>query len=567
MDLEGIEIMLKGMLQNFVVKTNFWPFPRLYKIYYDAVLKIIIYILKRQKEVLAIYLTSGMATGDYICGLSDIDLILVIEADKENKKKIDKIYKKLSCLIPLLKYDERGIYTIEEIRYSYYHGYHKPHIYLKYKLFNINKCKKTGRLLYGRDVLSNFPELDDKRKKESALGYLAFIWSIFMRSFLIEKGLKDMVSQNYLCYKLSADICQAFTLVKDNKEIFNRQRALELCKGYLDKNYIIHIERMQELSKNSFCLNNFSILPDTYNFCLYLLNKTVGYINSLYDDEYDKEGKINGQIYFDSEPPDFMLSDVNKEKINNIVGLIRRKYKEYIQSILLSPFDPADEKDICLFIIQRRETPLEIIKELNSIIGLNQCHQRLYLHIATPDMVVSLNRSELGQLHTALFSPYIKPLNFLFLNTPLSAIYGESLNCNKSKGFLVKFFLHTFPEFIEEYRKEIMKLINNPDIVRISNVDFHLLFWRSLQLKLIKNSAILGKIPVPLSSGQVCQYWNTSQSYKLNWLKEFHDEYKKDLNGIPSNSEVYFSEAIAALKKIYNFYPSESIVKYEYSKE
>jgi len=70
--------MLKRLLQNLVVKTNFCPFNRLYKFYYNAALKIIVYILKKQKEIVAIYLTAGMATGNYVCGLSDIDLINVL---------------------------------------------------------------------------------------------------------------------------------------------------------------------------------------------------------------------------------------------------------------------------------------------------------------------------------------------------------------------------------------------------------------------------------------------------------------------------------------------------------
>ena len=37
-------------------------------------------------------------------------------------------------------------------------------------------------------------------------------------------------------------------------------------------------------------------------------------------------------------------------------------------------------------------------------------------------------------------------------------------------------------------------------------------------------------------------------------------EYKKDLNGISSNSEAYFSEATAALRKIYALYPDKSII-------
>ena len=164
----------------------------------------------------------------------------------------------------------------------------------------------------------------------------------------------------------------------------------------------------------------------------------------------------------------------------------------------------------------------------------------------------SLNRSDFTQSCSS-FSPYsITPLQFLFLKDQASVLSGVPLKCMVSPDILTSIFLQSFSESYQWDENRILKLINDKDVLRLPNIKFHLLFWQALQLILIKNSAIPGRIPVPLSSAQVCRYWNISQEHKLNWLEEFYSEYKKDLNGTHSDSEVYFTKAVAALKSIYN---------------
>jgi len=362
--------IFKKILQKFVVKTNFWPFNQFYKLYYNAVLKIIVYVLKGQKEIAAIYLTAGMATENYICGLSDIDLIIIIEIG-QNKQKIDKIYRRLSKLFPVLKYEERSLFSVEEI----FKGYDSD-IFLKYKF---SECKEIGRLLYGRNILNDLPALDQKQKKESVTGRLAFIWAILVKYLLI-KDSKDTLMRNYLCYKLSADSYVAFILARDNKKILSRQKALELSENFVEQGQRIYIKEMRRLPGQGFALNAPWILQETYAACFDLMNSAAKQINIT--DKYDDE-KVDSRVYFDFESLDFILSDKNKEKINSFINLVNEKYKDYIQSVLMSASSLVgiDEESICLFIIQKAKIPFEIIKQINSIINSNQSSQYLYIYI------------------------------------------------------------------------------------------------------------------------------------------------------------------------------------------
>lgn len=533
--------MLKRILQNFVVRTNFWPFSWAYRIYYACAINIIAYVLGRQRGIVSVYLIAGMAAGEYIYGLSDIDLIVIFEDNAESKERIDRLYEKLSRLIPVLKNDERSIYGIKEIRRSYKQG---GAFSLKYKVFT--ECKKKGRLLCGIDILRDFKELDARQRNEFVLGQLGFIWSIFLKNFLMKDKISDALTRNYFCYKLTSDSCKAFISASNKREIFNRREALKCAEGYLDEEQNAHIKKIKGLFKKRFNVNEPRILPDTCNFCLSMAEKTIEHMPSI--NECDNDQDAGSRAHFDFEHLDFIISDANKRKMDTLVNLARKSHKEYIQSMLVSPFDllHLDEQDIAVFIIQKRVIPFEIIKEFNSIIGAEASSQRFYAYILTPEVVISLNRFD-------PFQSAISPLGWieatsLYLSTPFSVLFGQPLQYNKSRGIATKY---KFREMLARDRIIIPNLINSGDIMRLSVVMFQILFWQAMRLKLIEATGALERAFFPLSSKQVCRSCKDVRGFDFPWLEAFHEEYKKDLNGFPSDSEAYFPEAIAVLRNIY----------------
>ena len=166
--------MSKVTLQKIAVRTNFRPFTWIYRALYAAAIHTIVYVLKRQPGIISIYLVSSLAAGDCVYGLSDIDLVIVVDEEKETKGAVAKVYKNLSRLIPMLRYDELAVYDRGQIRQNYRQG----DLWFKYKLFS--GCKKNGKLLYGVDILRDFPEPAGIERNEPILGHLAFLWQLFL---------------------------------------------------------------------------------------------------------------------------------------------------------------------------------------------------------------------------------------------------------------------------------------------------------------------------------------------------------------------------------------------------
>lgn len=542
--------MVKRLLQYFIVKTDFWPLGWGYRRYYIFALKRIVHVLKKQPEIVAVYLVSGMASGSYIPGLSDIDLIVIVKDIEGSKNRVQKCYTQLSRVIPLLKKDELGVYSVEEIKQAYI----QSNFHLKYKLFT--ECKKQGKLLFGTDVLRDFGELAPVQRNEFIIGQLANIWSLFLKLFLIKnKRTVDELFRNYSCCKLTSYFCGAFISARFGQDIFNRRKALEYAAPQFDATRQAHIRAVIGLMERRFSGSVSRMVEDTYDFCINTIQDTAGYMPGIPDSDEDKEEFAGA--YYDLASLDFILSDANKHTIGLFVDRVKNKYREYITSVLVSPVDllHIEEQDIGVFLVPQKHIPFEIIKELTAMLETPHCPQRLNLWVVTSDVSISLNGFDPTQIQSALFSLRWRSATFLYLCMPYAVRFGEPLRAATSKKMVMDYLWHDIQSVIAQNKTVIRTLINDQHIRRISNIEFQHLFWYGMQLKLVEDSVGAGKIFIPLSSKQVYRRCLSTEDLCVPWLEKFYNEYIKDLNGAFSDSERFFSQALEVLKEIHEIKP------------
>lgn len=96
---------VQDLIQRIVINTNFFPFSYIYRKIYDLSIAFATFLLRHVNGVLAIYLRRGLAKGEVVHGLSDIDLAVLVKDDgvkgQSTKKRVREVYNRLSRLIPL----------------------------------------------------------------------------------------------------------------------------------------------------------------------------------------------------------------------------------------------------------------------------------------------------------------------------------------------------------------------------------------------------------------------------------------------------------------------------------
>ena len=209
---------MKRLLQHFIVKTSVGPLSWAYRACYAIALKRIVHVLKKQPEIVAVYLVGGMATGSYIPGLSDIDVIIIIKDVEGGKQRVRRCCEQISRSIPLLSRSEQAVYSVEEIKREYTKG----NFHIKYKLFT--ECKKQGKLLYGTDVLRDFEELGALQRNEFIISHLGLMWIHFLKKFLVKGQTTDELLRNYSCYKFTSYACGALISVNYGQRTISNKR-------------------------------------------------------------------------------------------------------------------------------------------------------------------------------------------------------------------------------------------------------------------------------------------------------------------------------------------------------
>jgi predicted nucleotidyltransferase len=529
---------MKRILQKLAVKTSFPPFIWFYRLCYAACLWAAVAILKRQRSLTAAYLISSMATRDVVYGLSDIDLILIVD-DDDHKEEVARVHRKITRWIPLIKYDEMGLYSTEEIRRR---RLQRGEIYLKYKLFT--ECKKRGRLLFGVDILADLEELQGEGREEYILGQLAFTWSIFLKSFLVGKKPPEGLMSNYLCYKITSDMCKAYISARWKKESFNRREALTLAQDSVAPTHRLHLERMRHLPRTGFAGKIPALLNDTYDFCMHMLRLTREHLTSLRTPDADAD------LPLAVEAADLIFAEATTRRLDGLVALVATRYAQCVRSVVVSNRDILynsllNEEQPCLLVVTEGQLPFEAVLALSEALGAERSSQHLHLYLLTSDLAIALNRYDREQVQASLFPvPWIDRATLRHLTTPAAVVFGTPLKLGGlGNGELLDLVLPS--------KCVITRFIASNDLVRLSALKFQVFFWEALHLQLLLRAAGAGEAVALLSSRQLCRQLTDLPGFALPWLEEFHGEYRRDLNNLPSRTESYVPRAVTALRRLY----------------
>jgi hypothetical protein len=200
--------MLKQRLRRFIVWSSFPPFVSVYRGIYRLVIQLSLFVLRRYRGIISIYLCRGCAKNEIIPGISDIDFVLVTTNDSEERRSIKNAFRAMGkSTFRLIDYYPSLVTSKETLEHRWRTSPAWQYRYLE--------GKTTWKLLYGTDVLSSLPKLNEAQLSSASYNEMFRWWLTFAHQLLGSKSCRqDIIMRNVVCYKTVS-------------ELLNSRRALE----------------------------------------------------------------------------------------------------------------------------------------------------------------------------------------------------------------------------------------------------------------------------------------------------------------------------------------------------
>jgi hypothetical protein len=217
---------LKQVLQRVAISTQYPPFTWCYRLIYALALRLSTRRIKRISGVRAIYLRRGLAGARPLYGLSDIDLLVVVDGELSGRAAalVRHQYDLLRRVIPMLPEPaELGIYNREYFRLLYecspfYRG-------------RFDAGRRGWKRLHGEDI---FRELPPPRNDARAIAWqeLRPAWNSLSLGLIPESSAgadgnrRPPYAQRYDAYKAIAEAARACLLAQGEDESLSRDLAI-----------------------------------------------------------------------------------------------------------------------------------------------------------------------------------------------------------------------------------------------------------------------------------------------------------------------------------------------------
>ena len=539
------EVLMKSnvqdLIQRIVINTSFFPFSYFYRKIYDLSIAIATLWLRRVDGVLAIYLRRGLAKGEIVYGLSDIDLAVIVKDDgvkgQSAKRRIRAIYNNLSRLIPLFGSGDKELAVYS---YSEFLNLFSDYGFYKYRF---NEGKHTWRLLFGEDLVRALPELEDTALYLPATEELKTWWAL-LNGEISPASTPPLFQRKYLWYKACAEASKIYLFVCHGKNVGSREAALAQVKSHLSREQSRHIDKVQNYLKKLTSKEDL-ITDELLAMFITLVSKTFEDMERrLYRDSIGKKAMVRLPSRRE------LVAGADQDKsIEELEQAITSEFGAYLSSVTLIPqvefdLDILSNSDIDSFNLALRQKgfmPVEKLKRLCSLVEKHSRPQNI-----EPFLVVDGNIAfslRLDRIHNSIKikSPGACPLFFALFTVGHSEAGADTIMLNLPRAF---------EETVKKRVDRINAMISNKDIYKLKTLDFIRFFWGAARTKLLARSLDSNEIYIPITSKQILAAIPQSSPGDSNWLAAMHGEYLKELRGEASEAYRFFSSSVELLSRI-----------------
>lgn len=514
----------KGRLLAIVLKTWHYPlFNYIYSMQYRFSIKAIIAVLGMVPNLKSLYLRRGLSSKDWIPGISDIDLIAVIEQDAvENEnitiKKIGDTYCFLKKIFPYL--GEIQIATPLEVQN-----------YLAYGDIRAFEASASWRLLSGVPVENRGYVIDSEKFKSDCMAEMMNAYRMLSEAFFSQSP-RSHIKQQFV--KQFIDVLKSDLYMREGgMRVFNSRLAiLDACLERSNQQICRHLlYKIRDVRAGNADMPE-SLFTEAYVYILNVLEQGAkGAVATMRSD------KVGTEYCFDnSTTPLGCLHRIEDERISRWRSFCEEVFADsggYVKGLIL------DDPGLCYIVIKDDVIDKEdFVKKMclvQDLLRNTNLTRRTHGLVVTESMFQSL----LLSLH------FESPFNYFKLCNGVCAISEangeERLSCNVRRE---KFFMpsdHLLQLLVQETVVTIsISLRMFERMVTINNV--HKLIYLYNRV-LAAQLAMEKKVIVSQNLTNICAVYQKYYPEHVEYIEAFKSDYFSqpayEVNMLPAQEIFY----------------------------
>lgn len=528
--------LIKHTLQRVAIGTQFPPFIWLYRALYALSIHMCVRRFRGIQGVRSVYLRRGLAAAQALYGLSDIDLLLVVDDENQQQiaARVHYQYELLRRMIPMLAEDELAVYSMEQLRTLYHYSSFYQH--------RFNRGRHEWKRLFGEDVFTILQE-ETEHPLFSATQELGPAWNYLLQEVL-QSERRPQYLRKYVSHKWIAETARTTLMVQGSDVNLTREDAVhQISSAYPE--IAGALKTIQEQRRNLLSSKPFSASHVLESY-FYLARKAFMFKTTV--------SRFRKKLHIHSAFPMLQGLDLFKDIFTEIQTIctrldgieqavcVPRLCFEPIAEIGMNPTDLAgvtvDAFDLVL--IGKRQLSVEMLGDLNG--SFARFRPTIEPYFADGELAVSLHAMRGWPIKDKNSTPEF------FACLESARPIGGKLKIAESMKVNRPFHRE---DIFEQRAKSLLSLFKNGDAFRMSVLDFLALFWEAGRAAYLATQSKTSTIEIPVLSGQVIDALSNLNPTAENVLRRIHQEYLKALRKESSEAIRYMHWAGLYALKLY----------------
>ncbi|HJX54702.1 MAG TPA: hypothetical protein VJ801_18185 [Polyangia bacterium] len=510
----------RAILRRLIVATSIPPVAGVYRAVYRALVAIAVRRLRRFSSLRAVYLRRGLAKGEGVPGISDIDLAVVGEWDAAGRKDVTESYCRLARLCPL--YDQTiGVYTPESIAKLFRTDPFHRH--------RLTEGRREWRLLFGDDCLSH---LEPPTEDDASVGYEAEIklwWTYFARWAYGVEQTSDRVFLNSLCFKVAAECFRMDCGLRSTPVPESRRQAIEQARTAAgNSDDVAFFTRILESVQRRHLHYRGNAVEDLHSFLLPFLART--YRNLGFHRAWRPLAGV--MLRLDSREEEH----IHPASVLDQCEALATRARECGWGRIRRISSPAFAMDEVVVLMEPAAGRVPGVGELRAMSRacaetLLPLRSRVGLFLSLSSVAYQIYASDALRGWQAILSPGANPDVFL-PRGDTSAWTAPAAG------------------FVRQERLLLTEALDDPVVYKANDLDFLRMVWKLLELVVVEHSAARGEVILAQTPEAVLRGLDRLGLPRPPHLELFASAYRSELAGSPSNVGKWIPATIDYLRTI-----------------